>query len=284
MTLTVASRDLSVIIPASGEEATIGSILTEVEKLQPREIIVIVNGSHDGTAEIVRNRGHRLVEFSERLGHDVGRSVGASIASGRILLFLDADIVIRVADLEPFVGAIESGYDVALNDIDLIVSRYPWDPVSIQKIWLNVCLNRHGLQTASLTAVPHALSRNVFRYIKPEDLTVPPKAYAKLLMAPVRISKAHSVDVVTTNKIHPWHGIHEGRDVMAELIVGDHLEALEWFKRSVVSGVTRGRDEVFRHDASEPGKTQADPVDVGSNGSIGRVAAMLWHWLTHIPG
>ncbi len=223
-----SKRDLSVIIPASNEEATLDAVLREVEQVHPMEVIVIVNGSRDSTARIAEARHHHVVEFTERLGHDVGRAVGARLASGKALLFVDADMVIPWT--EPFVHAIDAGYDVALNDIDAIVRKYPWDPVSVQKVWLNVCLNQQQLQTASLTAVPHALGRDVFQHITPEDLAVPPKAYAKLVVAHARVTRAHSVDVVTNNKIHAWHGWKGGHNLMEELIVGDHLEALAWLR------------------------------------------------------
>ncbi len=272
------SRDLSVIIPASSEAATMASVLQEVEQLRPREIIVVVNGSRDETAHIVAERHHRLVEFSERLGHDVGRSIGAFLATGSVLLFVDADIVIPWTELEPFVRAIESGFDVALNDIDTIVSKYPWDPVSVQKIWLNVCLGRRHLETASLTAVPHALSRTVFRYITPDDLSVPPKAYAKLVTANAQITKAHIVDVVTTNKIHGWHGVDSGHDLMADLIVGDHLEALDWLRitPTVVAGEHSDAPESAVTSPLQPAKS---PPRASAGRQIRRALYLAWRWL-----
>jgi len=288
-THTPSSQDLSIIIPASNEESTIGPVLQEVEQLHPKEIIVVVNGSQDNTLKIVTDRHHKYLEFPERLGHDVGRSLGASVATGDILLFVDADIVIPWTELEPFVNAIKSGYDVALNDIDTIVNRYPWDPVSVQKIWLNVCLNRRSLQTASLTAVPHALSRNVFRYITPDDLSVPPRAYTKLLVTDVRVTKAHSVDVVTTNKIHAWHGAHNGRNMMAELIIGDHLEALDWLRTHTENQAARHQeDDATVNHTAHGSKNVAPSEDVLQSPprpplagtSILRAFNYLWHWLT----
>jgi glycosyltransferase involved in cell wall biosynthesis len=223
-------RQLSVVVPASNEEATIDAVLQEALALDPLEVVVVVNGSQDRTAALASARKARVVNTPERLGHDVGRGVGAALARGSILLFVDADIRLPASALQPFVAAIASGHDVALNDIDSLVSRYPWDPVSIQKAWLNRCLGRADLGTASLTAVPHALSRRVFSHITVDDLMVPPKAYAKLVSAQLDIVKAASVDVVTTNKIHGWNARTDGRDRVVDLILGDHLEALEWLR------------------------------------------------------
>jgi hypothetical protein len=224
------TRDLSVIIPASNEESTIERVLQEVERLNPKEIIVVVNGSTDRTAQIAKSRNHLVLEFHDRIGHDVGRSIGASIAKGGTLLFVDADIVIPATEFEQLFNYIELGYDMALNNIDPFVCTNPWDSVSLQKLWLNICMCREDLGTASFTAVPHAIRRGVFEYISPDDLAVPPKAYAKLLCSGVRVAKANSINVVTTNRIHELHGVTTGRNMMEELIVGDNMEAIQWLQ------------------------------------------------------
>ena len=47
------SMRISVVIPAHNEASTLSQVLVEVEKLEPYEIIVVDNGSTDGTKEVV---------------------------------------------------------------------------------------------------------------------------------------------------------------------------------------------------------------------------------------
>lgn len=50
-------KQLSVIIPVQDEEKTIGNVIEELRKIEPFEIIVVVNGSSDKTATIAKRQG-----------------------------------------------------------------------------------------------------------------------------------------------------------------------------------------------------------------------------------
>ncbi|WMT40205.1 glycosyltransferase [Paenibacillus sp. D2_2] len=165
---------VSIIIPAMNERARLPSVLREAGKVHPRsETIVVANGSNDGTAEIASALGARVIHFTEPLGHDVGRRVGAEVARGQVLLFMDADMVIPAAELRPFVKAVLSGVDVALNGYSGPVGRQTAHPVVVAKHTLNAWLSRPDLHGASMTAVPHALSRQALSAIGSKLLEIP---------------------------------------------------------------------------------------------------------------
>jgi glycosyltransferase involved in cell wall biosynthesis len=90
---------LSIVIPAYNERAFIREILRRVEQVSlpgiEKEIIVVDDGSTDGTREILREE----VETGRRvLFHEANRGKGAAIrtalaeASGDIILIQDADL------------------------------------------------------------------------------------------------------------------------------------------------------------------------------------------------
>lgn len=90
------TRMISVIIPAHNEEAYLGATLEALRNQSYGwfEVIVVVNGCTDRTAEIARGRCHRLIVLSQKsLG--VARNLGARMARGEILLFLDADTLLE---------------------------------------------------------------------------------------------------------------------------------------------------------------------------------------------
>lgn len=87
---------VSVIIPAKNEESNIRYCLHALKTLNfPRdqyEVIVIDNGSSDETVPIVRNYGYS-VYVKPDLSLSGLRNFGASVASGSVFAFLDADCV-----------------------------------------------------------------------------------------------------------------------------------------------------------------------------------------------
>lgn len=99
--MTAACSTISIIIPALNEETYIGRTLQGIhasvdylkrcERPDP-EIIVVDNGSTDGTAEIARSLGARVIE--EPQGNvAIARNAGARAATGQVLVFVDADVL-----------------------------------------------------------------------------------------------------------------------------------------------------------------------------------------------
>ena len=84
---------VSVIIPALNEEEPIFDVVREIQATGvPREIIVVDNGSTDGTAERARAAGARVVAEPHR-GYGCACQAGANAISGdcEVIVFLDGD-------------------------------------------------------------------------------------------------------------------------------------------------------------------------------------------------
>lgn len=84
---------VSIVIPALNEEKYIGKTLEAVTKLDypDYEVIVVDNGSTDGTSNIVRTfPSVQLVQIAER-GLTKAREAGRRVAIGDIIAQLDAD-------------------------------------------------------------------------------------------------------------------------------------------------------------------------------------------------
>jgi glycosyltransferase involved in cell wall biosynthesis len=197
-------KQLSIVIPAQNEELTIGNVIKEARKIEPMEIIVVVNGSDDKTAEMASQLRATVIEYPDRLGHNVGRAIGALEASGDIVLFIDSDFAIPAWNLHPFVLAVANGVDIALNNLNgYLPIHFPLHNVSAFKYGLNLVCNREDLGVGALLAVPHAISKSCLNFVGFESLVCPSLAQMKAVMNGFTVSCVHSVDVIKPNRMRP---------------------------------------------------------------------------------
>ena len=94
-------RTLSVVIPAFNEERGILPIVQRVLSLRPQlvaagldgpEVIVVDDGSHDRTAEVVaRVPEVRIIRHGRNRGYGAALKSGMTAACGELIAFLDAD-------------------------------------------------------------------------------------------------------------------------------------------------------------------------------------------------
>ncbi len=82
--------NVSLIIPVLDEEEAIGPLLDEIPERIVQEIIVVDNGSADGTAEEARAHG-AIVIREERKGYGYACMAGVNAARSEILAFMDGD-------------------------------------------------------------------------------------------------------------------------------------------------------------------------------------------------
>jgi membrane protein DedA with SNARE-associated domain len=83
---------ISVVIPAFNEQDYLEAAIRSVrEQSVPAEVIVIENGSTDATAAIAKRCADGVVQTEEPLGYSRARNLGAALAHGQVLVFLDAD-------------------------------------------------------------------------------------------------------------------------------------------------------------------------------------------------
>ncbi|PGD94900.1 glycosyltransferase [Bacillus wiedmannii] len=228
---TYGDKQLSVIIPVQNEEKTIESVIFEVQKLKPFEIIVIVNGSTDKTEELAKGCGATVINYEEALGNDTGRAVGAFFAKGDILLFIDGDFLISSYDLLPFVQSIQNGTDLALNKLEYYyMYRLPYSIVTACKYAINLACNRKDLGMGSTIAIPHAFSRKCIHTIGFDSLLSPTLSQVKTILAGFHVQNVHSVDVDKMNRVRPEkHFSEEGcLSLATQQIIGDHIEAISY--------------------------------------------------------
>jgi glycosyltransferase involved in cell wall biosynthesis len=112
--------DLVVFIPAWNEEENLPDVLDELHELLPAaDVLVIDDGSTDGTAEVARRGGADVISFSENRGLGEGIAAGYRTAMERgyaICGRVDADGQHPVGELLRLIDVVRSGRcDVAIG-------------------------------------------------------------------------------------------------------------------------------------------------------------------------
>jgi len=116
---------LSVIIPCYDEGDVIGRSLSEIDgylrgKNFPYEILVVIDGSPDGTAEIVKRhqsqvRNLQVIDNPQNRGKGYAVRQGLLQATGDLRLFLDADGSTSITHLDTFLPEFAKGYEVVIG-------------------------------------------------------------------------------------------------------------------------------------------------------------------------
>lgn len=115
--MTIAKNiQISFVVPAHNEKAAIGKIVEEVSTLHPlAEIIVVDDGSTDGTGEIAKAAGAIVVRHPISLGNGAAIKSGARVAKGGILVFMDGDGQHAPRDVSQLLELKDEGYDLVVG-------------------------------------------------------------------------------------------------------------------------------------------------------------------------
>jgi glycosyltransferase involved in cell wall biosynthesis len=102
---------ISAIVPAYNEAERIGAVLEPLLAAPSvDEIVVVDDGSTDGTAEVAQRYGVKVVRLGENRGKGAAMAAGVREANGDTLLFLDADLTgLTPKHLEDLVNAYKAG-------------------------------------------------------------------------------------------------------------------------------------------------------------------------------
>jgi glycosyltransferase involved in cell wall biosynthesis len=108
-------RDVSVVIPAYNEEEGIASVVAGVLAGGAwREVLVVDDGSTDGTAERAASAGARVVRHPYNKGNGAAVKTGVREARGEVVLLMDADGQHDPADAERIVAPV-GVYDMVIG-------------------------------------------------------------------------------------------------------------------------------------------------------------------------
>jgi hypothetical protein len=190
---------LSILMPVYNERATleqaVDDALTAELPVESRQLVIVDDGSTDGTREILRNT--TWPENVTVVEHDRNRGKGAAIqtalghATGEFSAILDADLEYRAADLGPLLGPLVTG------EAHVVYGTRSWSSHSAFSFWY-VMGNKAVTQATNVLyncwisdvmTCHKAMSTALFRSLKLRErgFAIEPEITARVLLAGERI-------------------------------------------------------------------------------------------------
>ena len=172
----MALGKLSIILPARDEAESLTRLLPELKSSHPdAEIVVVDDGSGDNTAEIAEQNGALVVRHPYSKGNGAAVKTGARVASGEVLVFMDADGQHRVRDIAGLLKHFQSGYHMVVG------ARSARSQATLARRIGNAIYNRLaswmvGQRVLDLTCGFRAVSAQKFRellYLLPNGFSYP---------------------------------------------------------------------------------------------------------------
>ncbi len=170
-------ESLSIVLPARNEAANLGPHLTEIKSLYPEAELILVNdGSTDETADIAKASGAVVVDHPYSMGNGAAVKTGARKASGKYILFMDADGQHNPADIGDLISEMEEK-----NYKMVIGARRPESHASRPRRMMNYLYNRFasvmtGFRIHDLTSGFRLVEARLFRqflYLLPNGFSYP---------------------------------------------------------------------------------------------------------------
>ena len=132
-----ATESVSLIIPVYNEEESLPRLMESVLALvrtlaRPVEIIAINDGSTDASADLLKtmaktNPELKVINFSRNYGQTAALMAGVELASGEIIISMDADLQNDPNDIPMLLAKLGEGYDVVSgwrkDRNDAVISR-----------------------------------------------------------------------------------------------------------------------------------------------------------------
>lgn len=110
------TEKISIVLPAKNEAENLLKLLPKLRQaFIDDEIIVVDDGSIDDTTDICKHQGVRICKHPYSMGNGAAIKSGARAATGRILVFMDADGQHRPEDILALISKLEDGYDMVVG-------------------------------------------------------------------------------------------------------------------------------------------------------------------------
>jgi glycosyltransferase involved in cell wall biosynthesis len=185
---------ISIVVPVYNEARTVAAViqrLIAIDLPAPREILVVNDGSTDGTREvlnaIVQRPELRIIHAEKNGGKGSAIRIGFKQASGSIVAIQDADLELDPAQLAILVQPILDGRTRVVYGSRFLAGRpdAPWLSVFANQVLTGVTNLLYGGRLTDMETCYKVMSSDVARSLELESnrFDIEPEITAKLLRA-----------------------------------------------------------------------------------------------------
>lgn len=167
---------LSIILPAKNEADGLSKLLPALKQRHPNaELIVVNDGSTDETVSVCQQHNVKIITRPYTMGNGAAVKTGARVATGEVLVFMDADGQHDPDDIQPMLHKMDEGYDMVVG------ARRKGTQAGMRRAVGNNMYNRFGswmtgFKIEDLTSGFRAVRADKFRrflYLLPNGFSYP---------------------------------------------------------------------------------------------------------------
>jgi glycosyltransferase involved in cell wall biosynthesis len=195
--------EVSVVLPCLNEAETVGTcVTTAVDTLRrlgmSGEVVVVDNGSDDGSPELARNAGARVV-CEPRRGYGNALRRGVEEAHAPLIVIADADDSYDLSELGRFVEGLRAGADLVMGSRRLgsiEPGAMPWLHHRVGNPLLSAILNLFFRgRVSDAHCGMRALTKDAYRRMK---ATAPGMEFASEMVIKAALGNMRIVDIPIT--------------------------------------------------------------------------------------
>jgi glycosyltransferase involved in cell wall biosynthesis len=189
---------ISIIVPVFNEGPTVATVLERLQTVPlpaPREVIVVDDGSSDGTGQILDRLPSspvlRVIHAPENRGKGSAIRIGLAAARGTVIAIQDADLELDPAQLADLVAPILAGEARVVYGSRFLAGRpdAPWLTVFANELLTEITNTLFGSTITDMETCYKIMRADVAAGLRLESnrFDVEPEITAKLLRAGERI-------------------------------------------------------------------------------------------------
>jgi GT2 family glycosyltransferase len=264
-----AKPRLSVVMPVYNAESTLAECLTRLYKsaFGDFEVVMVDDGSTDGSRAIASSFPVRIVPSDGRVGPAAARNLGARVAEGDVIFFIDSDVMVQPDTLARVAARFERGDVEGIVGVQSAAMRHR-DLISQYKnLWMRWTYVRQTGDVPLFYTTAAAIRREAFigaggfdqGYATPN---VEDTAFGqKLARLGIRVRVEPDLEVE-----------HVKRYSLTGLLRTDYMRAVSLTRLKL-----RERGDLTRNNTSVPGSYMAS-VPLAGLGTLALVLGVVFGW------